>query len=142
MSDAEVVRQQVAEGLRAEVKSSSPIAGQKSIELDFHPERKARFSGLQLPYPEVPTAPTGMELLNEKIDETLKKISEMPIDELADRFGLSLPENRSYQTVAGLIIDVLQHLPVTGEVAQTQGWQFEIVDMDGRRIDKLLASRL
>ncbi len=66
----------------------------------------------------------------------------MPIDELADRFGLSLPENRSYQTVAGLIIDVLQHLPVTGEVAQTQGWQFEIVDMDGRRIDKLLASRL
>ena len=58
------------------------------------------------------------------------------------RFGLSLPENRSYQTVAGLIIDVLQHLPVTGEVAQTQGWQFEIVDMDGRRIDKLLASRL
>ncbi|MCD2184323.1 hemolysin family protein [Rhizobium sp. GN54] len=66
----------------------------------------------------------------------------MPIDELADRFGLSLPENRNYQTVAGLIIDVLQHLPVTGEIAQTQGWQFEIVDMDGRRIDKLLASKL
>lgn len=66
----------------------------------------------------------------------------MPIDELADRFGLSLPDSRNYQTVAGLIIDVLQHLPVTGEIAQTQGWQFEIVDMDGRRIDKLLASRL
>ncbi|MCV3738064.1 hemolysin family protein [Rhizobium sp. TRM96647] len=66
----------------------------------------------------------------------------MPIDELADRFGLSLPESRNYQTVAGLIIDVLQHLPVTGEIAQTQGWQFEIVDMDGRRIDKLLASKL
>jgi paraquat-inducible protein B len=90
LSDAEVVRQQVAEGLRAEVKSSSPIAGQKSIELDFHPERKARFSGLQLPYPEVPTAPTGMELLNEKIDETLKKISEMPIDELAAQFRKTL----------------------------------------------------
>jgi paraquat-inducible protein B len=90
LSDAEVVRQQVAEGLRAVVKSSSPIAGQKSIELDFHPELNARFSGLQLPYPEVPTAPTGMELLNEKIDETLKKISEMPIDELAAQFKQTL----------------------------------------------------
>ena len=66
----------------------------------------------------------------------------MPIDELADRIGLSLPDNRGYQTVAGLIIDVLQHLPVTGEIVQTQGWQFEVVDMDGRRIDKLLASKI
>jgi paraquat-inducible protein B len=82
LSDAEVVRQQVAEGLRAEVKSSSPIAGQKSIELDFHPERKARFAGIQSPYPEVPTAPTGMERLNERIEETLQKISEIPIEEV------------------------------------------------------------
>ena len=82
LSDAEVVRQQVAEGLRAEVKSSSPIAGQKSIELDFHPEREARFAGIKTPYPEVPTAATGMERLNERIEETLKKISEIPIDEV------------------------------------------------------------
>jgi paraquat-inducible protein B len=82
LSDAEVVRQQVAEGLRAEVKSSSPIAGQKSIDLDFHPEREPRFAGIQTPYPEVPTAPTGMERLNEQIEETLKKISEIPIDEV------------------------------------------------------------
>jgi paraquat-inducible protein B len=79
LSDAEVVRQQVAEGLRAEVKSSSPIAGQKSIELDFHPEREARFAGIETPYPEVPTAATGMERLNEKIEETLKQISEIPM---------------------------------------------------------------
>jgi paraquat-inducible protein B len=82
LSDAEVVRQQVAEGLRASLKSSSPIAGQKSIELDFHPERAARFSGLQTPYPEVPTAPTGMERLNERIEETLTKISEIPIEQV------------------------------------------------------------
>lgn len=66
----------------------------------------------------------------------------MPIDELADRLGLSLPDSRSYQTAAGLIIDVLQHLPTTGEIVQTQSWQFEVVDMDGRRIDKLLASKI
>ena len=82
LSDAEVVRQQVAEGLRAEVKSSSPIAGQKSIDLDFHPEREARFAGIKTPYPEVPTAPTGLEQLNEKVEETLKKISEIPIEEV------------------------------------------------------------
>jgi paraquat-inducible protein B len=82
LSDAEVVRQQVAEGLRAEVKSSSPIAGQKSIELDFHPERVARFAGIQSPYPEVPTAPTGMERLNDRIEETIKAISDIPIDEV------------------------------------------------------------
>lgn len=66
----------------------------------------------------------------------------MPIDEMADQLGLSLSDNRSYQTAAGLIIDLLQHLPVTGEIVQTQGWQFEVVDMDGRRIDKLLASKI
>jgi paraquat-inducible protein B len=90
LSDAEVVRQQVAEGLRAEVKSSSPIAGQKSIDLDFHPERKARFAGIRTPYPEVPTAPTGMERLNEKIEETLKKISEVPIEELVTQLRETL----------------------------------------------------
>jgi paraquat-inducible protein B len=51
LSDAEVVRQQVAEGLRAEVKSSSPIAGQKSIELDFHPDREARLPTSRPPGP-------------------------------------------------------------------------------------------
>jgi paraquat-inducible protein B len=82
LSDAEVVRQQVAEGLRAEVKSSSPVGGQKAIELDFHPDREARFANIETPWPEVPTAPTGMERLNEKVEETLKKISELPIDEV------------------------------------------------------------
>ena len=82
LSDAEVVRQQVAEGLRAELKSTSPVGGQKTIELDFHPEREARFAHIETPWPEVPTAPTGMERLNEKVEETLKKISELPIDEV------------------------------------------------------------
>jgi paraquat-inducible protein B len=96
LSDAEVVRQQVAEGLRAEVKSSSPIAGQKSIELDFHPERKARFFGIESPYPEVPTAPTGMERLNERIEETLQKISDIPIEEVVTQLRETL---RSAQTL-------------------------------------------
>ena len=66
----------------------------------------------------------------------------MPIDEMADRLGLSLPARRGYQTAAGLVIESLQKLPKTGEITETQGWRFEVVDMDGRRVDKLLATRL
>jgi putative hemolysin len=40
--------------------------------------------------------------------------------------------------VAGLALAVLKHLPDEGEVFAEQGWRFEIVDMDGRKIDKLL----
>lgn len=90
LSDAEVVRQQVAEGLRAQVKSSSPIAGQKSIDLDFMPDRPARFSGVKAPYPEVPTAPTGMEMLNDKLEQTLNKIADVPIDEVLTQLQATL----------------------------------------------------
>jgi putative hemolysin len=66
----------------------------------------------------------------------------MPVDELADRLGLPLPEERDYETAAGLALDQLKHLPATGERFQLGGWQFEIIDLDGRKIDKLLASRV
>ena len=82
LSDAELLRRQVAEGLRAEVKSSSPVAGQKSIELDFHPDRPARFSGIQTRWPEVPTAPSGLEILEDKIEATLHDISDIPVKEV------------------------------------------------------------
>jgi paraquat-inducible protein B len=95
LSDAEVVRQQVAEGLRAELRSSSPIAGQKTIDLDFHPERPARFSGLEAPFPEVPTAPTGMEMLNEQLEATLKRISEVPVDEVVSQLTATLASAQS-----------------------------------------------
>ncbi|TJV12983.1 MAG: DNA-binding protein, partial [Mesorhizobium sp.] len=36
----------------------------------------------------------------------------------------------------------LHHLPTTGECVDAQGWRFEVVDLDGRRIDKLIATRL
>jgi putative hemolysin len=66
----------------------------------------------------------------------------MPADEMAEQLGIALPENRNYETVAGLVIGELQHLPATGETIETLGWRFEVIDMDGRRIDKVLASRL
>jgi len=82
LSDAELARILVDAGLRAVVRSSSPVAGQRAVDLDFRPELAPRLSGIETPYPEIPTAPTGMELLGEKLEATLAKISDVPIDEV------------------------------------------------------------
>ena len=66
----------------------------------------------------------------------------MAADELADQLGLRLPPSRDYATAAGLVIAALQHLPETGETCDIAGWRFEVVDLDGRRVDTLLATRL
>jgi putative hemolysin len=66
----------------------------------------------------------------------------MPIDEMADRLGLDLPPTRGFSTVAGFVLAQLQHLPRTGEHVTALGWRFEVVDLDGRRIDKVLATRV
>jgi putative hemolysin len=66
----------------------------------------------------------------------------LPADEMADHLAIALPERRDYQTVAGFILSHLGRLPTTGESVDANGWRFEVVDMDGRRIDKVLAVRL
>ena len=62
-------------------------------------------------------------------------------DLLEDRLGVNMPQDRDYSTVAGFALSVLKRLPQTGETFSYDGWKFEVVDMDGRKIDKLLASR-
>jgi putative hemolysin len=66
----------------------------------------------------------------------------MPADEMADRLSISLPPDRSYHTAAGFVLSQFGHLPEVGESFNNQGWRFEVVDLDGRRIDKILASRI
>jgi putative hemolysin len=67
---------------------------------------------------------------------------DMRVDEAAELLGLDLPEDRPYQTVAGLLLELIGHIPATGEDAVFQGWRFEVMDLDGRRIDKILAMRV
>ena len=62
-------------------------------------------------------------------------------DLLSDRIGVSMPGERDYSTVAGCALSVLKKIPETGETFKFDGFRFEIVDMDGRKIDKLLVSR-
>ena len=62
-------------------------------------------------------------------------------DLLADRIGVNMPDERDYSTVAGFALSVLKRIPETGELFKYDGFRFEVVDMDGRKIDKLLVSR-
>ncbi len=80
--------------------------------------------------------------LVEREDGSLLLAGYMPADEMADHLGINLPESRDYETVAGYVLSHLHHLPATGETVDAQGWRFEVVDLDGRRIDKIIASRL
>jgi putative hemolysin len=62
-------------------------------------------------------------------------------DVLSDRLGIQLPADRDFSTVAGFALEVLKHLPEVGEKFVHDRWTFEIVDMDGRKIDKLIAAQ-
>jgi len=66
---------------------------------------------------------------------------DMPVDEFAEALGLRLPERRDYHTAAGFALDHMAHLPMVGETFDAYGWRFEVVDLDGRRIDKILAQK-
>lgn len=66
----------------------------------------------------------------------------MPIDEFADEMGFALDDDPDYETVAGFVIDEIKRLPSLGEKFTARGWSFEVIDMDGRRVDKLLVQRI
>lgn len=64
----------------------------------------------------------------------------MPIDEFSAFMNFEVEEDTEYSTVAGLALEEFKHLPEVGEMFIKNGWVFEVVDLDGRRIDKLLVS--
>ncbi|MDP2194475.1 MAG: hemolysin family protein [Rhodocyclaceae bacterium] len=69
----------------------------------------------------------------------------IPIPELKDRLALkAVPEEDKgrYHTLSGLVMWLLGRLPQTGDSAAWERWRFEVVDLDGKRVDKVLASRL
>jgi putative hemolysin len=69
----------------------------------------------------------------------------IPVPELKDRLELKeVPEEDRgrYNTLAGMVMLLLGRLPTTGDTVDWDGWRFEVVDLDGKRVDKLLVQRI
>jgi putative hemolysin len=63
----------------------------------------------------------------------------MPVDEFEDELGIrGLKDGGDYHTIAGFVLHGIGHIPKPGESFEHEGVRFEVVDMDGRRIDKIL----
>lgn len=66
------------------------------------------------------------------------------VDEFKDTFAIKeLPDegDASYQTLGGMIMTMLGRVPVAGSIVQWGGYRLEVMDMDGRRVDKVLVSK-
>ena len=65
----------------------------------------------------------------------------MPVDEFEDTAGIrGLRGDSDFHTVAGFVLNRLGHIPKAGEAFERDDVRFEVVDMDGRRIDKILVT--
>ena len=73
----------IEKGLRAQLVMQSFVTGQLMVNLDFYPEKSARFSGLKSEHPEIPTISSGLE-------ELVSKIEELPLSDLINRANSSL----------------------------------------------------
>jgi len=65
----------------------------------------------------------------------------VPALEFAELLDIPLPTSRPYQTFAGFLLQEFGAIPNVGDKIEVEGWWFEIVDLDGRRIDKVLVTR-
>lgn len=63
-----------------------------------------------------------------------------PIDEFVDLIRVKVEDEPDYTTIAGFVIDEMKRIPELGESFVKDGWKFEVIDMDGRRVDKLLVT--
>ena len=87
--------------------------------------------------------PGDARMVIERDDGSLLIDGKMPAGEAFERLGFSeRPRTGDFSTLAGFVIVRLGRIPTEGESIETEGWRLEVVDMDGRRIDKLLAQRL
>ncbi|MBB3809966.1 hemolysin family protein [Pseudochelatococcus contaminans] len=77
----------------------------------------------------------------ERADGSLLLDGLMPAHEAFDRLGMRDAPAGDFHTIAGFILSELGRLPNVGDTVDWRNWRFEVVDMDGRRVDKLLVSR-
>lgn len=92
---------------------------------------------------DIPDAEDEEPLVVERSDGSLLIDGMMPVVEAFERLGLGeRPDTDDFSTLAGFVISELGRIPTSGDHFQRHGWRFEVVDMDGRRVDKVLAARM
>jgi len=92
---------------------------------------------------EFPTGQAGDQWAVQREDGSWLLDGLIPVPELKDRLKLKqVPEEERYHTLSGMLMMLLGRLPQTADRVEWNGWRFEVVDMDGKRIDKVLASRM
>jgi putative hemolysin len=65
----------------------------------------------------------------------------MSADAMAEALDIDLPDDRDFATAAGFVLHILRRLPTEGDSFVEDGWHFQVIDMDGRKIDKLRVMR-
>jgi putative hemolysin len=92
-----------------------------------------------------PADEEGEPLVVQRSDGSFLIDGRVPVDDLREALGLgALPHEseQDYRTAAGLMIAHFGRIPQVGENFLASGWRFEVVDLDGARIDKLLVARV
>lgn len=90
---------------------------------------------------ELPELENEENLIVTREDGSLIIDADIRIDEIKRKLSIAEFEGENfYSTLGGFILYKLQRLPVTGEKIIYSGWKFEVIDMDGNRIDKILAT--
>jgi paraquat-inducible protein B len=91
----EFARELAARGFRGRLMSQSLLTGQKYIDFEILPDEPARFSGIRPRYPELPTTPTAMEKLGNKVEDFTSKLADLPLDQMLENLRKTLESARS-----------------------------------------------
>ncbi len=80
---------------------------------------------------------TAQPLLRTLADHAYEVDAQIPVDEVNQRLGLHLPESDRYETVAGLILQELRHIPAVGQEVAIHDYRLRVLELDGPRIAKV-----
>jgi putative hemolysin len=92
---------------------------------------------------DIPDTEDDEPMVVERADGSLLVDGMMPAVDAFERLGITeRPETDDFSTFAGFVISRLGRIPSAGDAFDQNGWRFEVVDMDGRRVDKVLVERV
>jgi paraquat-inducible protein B len=141
--DPEVlVARLIEQGIRARMMSASLLTGQKYIELDFMPDDPARLVGMSRRYPEIPTTPTAIEKLSERIEELMSKLAEIPLGKVLENVQMAIRALREILespdlkgTLEGANRGAAAIAPTLAEVRETLKKAREVIGDLGGNVD-------